>query len=949
MPHKFVRPFHFWCQKVLPLVFDDSLSYYEVLAKMRDYLNSAIEEISSIGGEFEGVKTQLTQLKTYVDEYFEKLDVNQAISDKLDDMVETGEMDAVITPIFAAYANPLFAASVADMIATNFAYANYENNKIYAFNQSTGLYQTTGKEFGGVVSSVDEMEDRDKYYALDSDGMLYSYDFPESAFVATGLTYGGYRYGVNAMRPIANVYVLTTDSHVYTWNGSEYVDSGVVYGLNNTAFVWRRELSRTDNVTLLITDGWYCFKQESLPNGLPVDMKVSDGFVVVYSIPNTTEVSENLQDESQRNIQNQRSQTIRTDSRNKRIILKTTAGGSWFWNGETWVSDNEIGFVVCNNANNISYNSTVICNNCYDTPIEHGLLKTFVAGDDKSQLFWFDNRMWFRTNINPWIEIPDKSEYLSTLKRVEIVVNEIASNYYSLTEYYASVFEAINDNYNTLITSLTMQKYVPLSAENNNFITTENSNALNVEKRVPLTDSTLTDDDLPANAGATGTSIRNVNDKINEVERRITDNQYIADTFNTTFSKITTIVGAGLLAQNSDVICAQNGSAILYEYIAIKTDSTLTDNTLPANSKATGEAIRRIAEQITPSNYLGAVSNYTKQDYYRQQVAFPEYSQFPYVAFSSGVVANNKEIHVSRIAKGHLSPYDDSNRGIVGFHIISPNHEIYTFYPDIDYSQFYGELRDPNLSVNNDNTRIFLSGFSTKRGSPDTYSNYLIVLDNDLNVLSQTEQIQDPVENYRFWGNILQTPTGYLLKSAYSTTAGSVIYRSTAPYSDGSTTTFEIVHNFNSYNTEMSLCYYHDKIIGLSRSGKLNYTTNLEGTDGWTVIANSLASDAVCLPQKSNDPLIVCLGSKYGTNGRAPAFHIVDPDTGQVLLTRIIDDSASAGGYPSMIRLDNNLISTIYYSETGGCKLYHQQFDIRFIPGASALLSPYTPCVYPTA
>ena len=70
MPHEFMRPFHFWCQKVMPLVFDDSLSYYEVLAKMRDYLNNAIEEINSMGIEFEGVKTQLTQLKTYVDEYF---------------------------------------------------------------------------------------------------------------------------------------------------------------------------------------------------------------------------------------------------------------------------------------------------------------------------------------------------------------------------------------------------------------------------------------------------------------------------------------------------------------------------------------------------------------------------------------------------------------------------------------------------------------------------------------------------------------------------------------------------------------------------------------------------------------------------------------------------------------------------------------------------------------
>ena len=30
--------FRFWCQKVLPLVYDDSLSYYEVLCKIVKYI-----------------------------------------------------------------------------------------------------------------------------------------------------------------------------------------------------------------------------------------------------------------------------------------------------------------------------------------------------------------------------------------------------------------------------------------------------------------------------------------------------------------------------------------------------------------------------------------------------------------------------------------------------------------------------------------------------------------------------------------------------------------------------------------------------------------------------------------------------------------------------------------------------------------------------------------------
>ena len=38
------RTFNFWCQKVLPLVYDDSLSYYEVLCKAIEYINNLIKD-----------------------------------------------------------------------------------------------------------------------------------------------------------------------------------------------------------------------------------------------------------------------------------------------------------------------------------------------------------------------------------------------------------------------------------------------------------------------------------------------------------------------------------------------------------------------------------------------------------------------------------------------------------------------------------------------------------------------------------------------------------------------------------------------------------------------------------------------------------------------------------------------------------------------------------------
>ena len=43
-----VKNFWFWCQKVLPLVYDDSISYYEVLCKISEYLNQVIDNVNAL-------------------------------------------------------------------------------------------------------------------------------------------------------------------------------------------------------------------------------------------------------------------------------------------------------------------------------------------------------------------------------------------------------------------------------------------------------------------------------------------------------------------------------------------------------------------------------------------------------------------------------------------------------------------------------------------------------------------------------------------------------------------------------------------------------------------------------------------------------------------------------------------------------------------------------------
>ena len=46
--YKNMGHFKMWCQKVLPLVYDDSLSYYEVLCKVIQYINDTTDNVDGL-------------------------------------------------------------------------------------------------------------------------------------------------------------------------------------------------------------------------------------------------------------------------------------------------------------------------------------------------------------------------------------------------------------------------------------------------------------------------------------------------------------------------------------------------------------------------------------------------------------------------------------------------------------------------------------------------------------------------------------------------------------------------------------------------------------------------------------------------------------------------------------------------------------------------------------
>lgn len=84
----YIKPFRFWCQKVLPLVYDDSLSYYELLCKVVDFCNNIAETLNVTNETLEQLSTYIVdhmpeEVEKYIDELVEDGTLGRLINEEL--------------------------------------------------------------------------------------------------------------------------------------------------------------------------------------------------------------------------------------------------------------------------------------------------------------------------------------------------------------------------------------------------------------------------------------------------------------------------------------------------------------------------------------------------------------------------------------------------------------------------------------------------------------------------------------------------------------------------------------------------------------------------------------------------------------------------------------------------------------------------------------------------
>lgn len=125
----------FWCYKVLPLVYDDSLSYYELLCKVVSKLNELIEKYASFDDMVEEIQTAIDALQKQIDE-FDTTYIEKLIKDKLANMIYVWISDAgyIIYYVPESWDDITFNTTGLDIqneqLADNGHVANYEYGRL---------------------------------------------------------------------------------------------------------------------------------------------------------------------------------------------------------------------------------------------------------------------------------------------------------------------------------------------------------------------------------------------------------------------------------------------------------------------------------------------------------------------------------------------------------------------------------------------------------------------------------------------------------------------------------------------------------------------------------------------------------------------------------------------------------------------------------------------------
>ena len=240
-------PFITFCQHVIPLAYDESMSYYETLCALRDYLvNTVIPAVNNNADAVTELQNAFNTLQNYVDNYFNNLDVQNEINNKLDEMAK----DGTLTNIIAAYLeiNSILAYNTKNDLKNANNLNDGSFTKTYgniSYNDGFGAFYKIRK-----LVNTDEI-DEDKLIGLTNYPDLVAEKMPNNIKITNVLYYGAKGDGITD-DTTAIINAINNNDIIYFPKGD--------YLITNTIEIKGKSLIGTPFTNLIINSDVDIFK-----------------------------------------------------------------------------------------------------------------------------------------------------------------------------------------------------------------------------------------------------------------------------------------------------------------------------------------------------------------------------------------------------------------------------------------------------------------------------------------------------------------------------------------------------------------------------------------------------------------------------------------------------------------------------------------------------------------
>lgn len=231
-PYNEPSKFRYWVQSTLPMVYDDSLTYYELLSKVIAYINNLIEDNKTMIDNIDEVYEAFNNLQDYVNNYFDNLDLNPIIDQKVEDeimqLLLDGRMLAIIENLIITSYVPQFVNTTEEMTERNVVYVLISDKHIYCYSSDAQRFVDTGVIFGdtteyftmrGILANLGSLQnpgDAGLYYLSGSNNYLYT---PEGFIDGTDAWELCFTWSNQGIGAPANKFVIVYQGN-HVWFGS---------------------------------------------------------------------------------------------------------------------------------------------------------------------------------------------------------------------------------------------------------------------------------------------------------------------------------------------------------------------------------------------------------------------------------------------------------------------------------------------------------------------------------------------------------------------------------------------------------------------------------------------------------------------------------------------------------------------------------------------------------